>query len=148
MTIISDLLDRVHVLNQLISYDKLTCYRYFPGLTGKIPFIVPFIGASTYTRTDPSDLALESLRTVTLLCVVSSPQTDIPLQTAYSHAENIIDPLLAVYRDRAWLDVNGEAFLHIRDACRIVEDSGIVFNDLERIFEIRFTLTVPLIRPS
>lgn len=150
MTVISDLLDRVHVINQTISYSKLTCYRYFPGTNGKLPFIVPMLGAATHQALgtlqggDSGDFT--STREVILLCAVASPSSGVPIETAHAHAENIIDPLLQAYANAPYLETSAGELDSIFDYSLITADTGIVVSRTTGYFEIRFTLTAQLIR--
>jgi hypothetical protein len=150
MTTIISLLDRVHAINQLIDYDKLTCYRYFPGTNAKFPFIVPLLLGATYNPVGAAyggdEREIRSVRTVTLLIALTSPKTDVPMQTAMKAAESVIDPLLDVYYTHPYLEQDGQRLHELALPAAIGADTGIVFNEVSGLFEIRFTLTLNMIR--
>lgn len=150
MTVTSALLDRIHAVNATIAYSKLTAYRYFPGTSAKFPFIVPLLGAGTHegigTRTGGEGVDVRSVRQVTLLCGIGSPRADNPVETAHRDAEAVVDPVLIAYYTNPYLSLGGVALDSVADAVSITSDTGIVENQGSGLFEIRFTLTVPLIR--
>lgn len=147
---ITTLLDRIHAVNQLIDFDKLTCYRYFPGTNAKFPFIVPLLNGATYAMAGAAyggdDREIRSQRTVTLLVALTSPKTDIPMASAMKTAEGVIDPVLTAYYTHPYLETNGNRLSELALPADIGADTGIMFNDLSGLFEVRFTLTLNLIR--
>lgn len=151
MTVTTDLLDRIHVINQTISYSQLTCYRYFPAASGKVPFIVPLLASATHaplgSMQGGDSVDWTTTRNVTLLCAVGSPKTDIALETAHKHTEQIIDAVLQAYANAPYLETLALGELNsIFDTVLITADTGVVFNNTTGLFEIRFTLNVPMIR--
>lgn len=150
MSLESDLLDRIHAINGTISYSKLTAYRYYPGNAGKFPWICPLLAPATYnalgTYQGGDSVDVQSERTITLLCGVGSPLADIPVATAHKNAENIIEPILNTYYQLPYLRYNNADFGACSDAIRFENDSGLVLSDQTGLFEVRFSLIVPLIR--
>lgn len=150
MTVISDLLDRIHAINQTISYTQLTAYRYFPAAAGKFPFIFPLLSTATHnalgTYQGGDSVDFRSDRQIVLVCAVASPKSDNPIATAQKNTENIIDPVITTYTNTPYLTLNGAQLDNVFDTVSIDTDSGIVANNLTGLLEVRFTLTVPLIR--
>lgn len=150
MSLESDLLDRIHAINETVNYSKLTAYRYYPGNTGKVPWVVPLLFPATYTALGTyqggDSVDVQSDRTVTLLCAVGSPLSDIPLQTAHRNAENIIEPILSTYYQLPYLKYHNSEFSACSDAIRIENDSGIALSDQTGLFEVRIPIIIPLIR--
>jgi len=151
MTYISTLLDRLHAINQTITFNGLTAYRYYPSRAGKLPYIVPLlIGNTAYeqfgTMHSGDEPVIVEARDVSILVAVAPLASDVALQTAHKNAETVIPLVVEAYTTRPYLQLNDNGLTDIRMA-RITSDTGIDVNpQATDVLSILFTLNVEFLR--
>ena len=146
---VTQLIDRIHAINQTITLSSgtLTAFRYWPRSFGAhtLPAIVPFLGAGTHNEQNFADVARYVLRTIRLFVPVDNPNNGLLTETAQLNAEAVITPVLQTYRDVPFLELSGTALNGVIDKCVITSDTGITLNPQTGLFQIEFTLQVPMV---
>lgn len=147
MTYIKTLLDRLHAINQTISHTGLTCYRYYPSRTGKLPYIVPLlIGGANYEQfgswQSGDDAVINISRDVSLLVAVAPVASDVAMKSAHEAAESLIPKVVTTYTAKPYLQLDDNGLTDIKFA-RITADTGIDIDPhAVDVLSILFTLNV------
>lgn len=145
---VKTLLDRIHAINDTVTLASgtLTTFRYFPREWSSegLPAIIPLLAPATHEASAGKG-PIRGVRQVKLLVPVGSPNAGLLTETAQRNAEAVIDPIIRTYRLAPLLQLNNVALDGVRDVAALTQDTGIVLSPLTGLFQVEFTLLVPVI---
>ncbi len=142
------LLDRIHAINGTITLASgtLTPFRFFPRewTAAGLPAIFPLLAPATYEPSAGKG-PIRGVRQVKLLAPVGRPNAGLLTETAQNNAELVIDPIIRTYRLTPLLQLSNTALDGVTDVAVLTQDTGIVLSPLTGLFQVEFTLVVPVI---